>query len=120
MSTHFSDTPTAVEEVAVGAAQAAAEVATNPIGAARKQARMFERKGTPAVRRINRRLNALIPDRLTVFGVEVHGKLPERSATRVRQHVKGVARLRALRVAVVTRTLATFTGPFKPAPRRAG
>ena len=54
---------TAVEEVAVGAAQAAAEIASDPMRAARKQVRGFERKGTPAVRRINRRLNALIPDR---------------------------------------------------------
>src|SRR5689334_16234855 len=78
MSTDFSDTATAVEEVAIGAAQAAAEVASDPVGAARKQVRSFERKGTPAVRRLNRRLNALIPDRVVVLGLEVDDRLPEK------------------------------------------
>ena len=80
MSTEFADTATAVEEFAVGAAKTAAEVASDPVGAVRKQARSFERKGTPAVRRINRRLNALIPERVTVFGVEVNDRLPEKLA----------------------------------------
>ena len=66
MSTDFSGTATAVEEFAIGAAKSAAEVASDPIGSARKQARIFERKGTPAVRKINRRLNAMIPDRLKI------------------------------------------------------
>jgi hypothetical protein len=46
-----------VAEVAVGAAQTAAEVASDPIGSARKQVKGFERKGTPAVRKANRRFN---------------------------------------------------------------
>ena len=69
MSTVFGDTATTVGEVAVGAAQSAAEVASNPIGSARKQVKGFERKGTPAVRRINRRINAWIPDRVSLFGI---------------------------------------------------
>jgi hypothetical protein len=47
-----------VAEVAIGAAQTAAEVASDPIGSARKQVKGFERKGTPAVRKANRRFNA--------------------------------------------------------------
>jgi hypothetical protein len=46
-----------VAEVAVGAAQTAAEVASDPIGSARKQVKGFERKGTAAVRKANRRFN---------------------------------------------------------------
>src|SRR2546430_12372692 len=92
MSTDFSDTATAVEEFAIGAAKSAAEVASDPIGSARKQARIFERKGTPAVRKINRRLNAMIPDRLTVFGVEVNGRLPEKVAIKGLQLGQGQAR----------------------------
>src|SRR2546421_11275381 len=49
MSTDFSDTATAVEQVAGGAARSAAEVAADPSGGARKQGREFEAKGTPAV-----------------------------------------------------------------------
>ena len=49
---------TTVAEVAIGAAQTAAEVASDPIGSARKQVKGFERKGTPAARKANRRFNA--------------------------------------------------------------
>src|SRR5437667_4412050 len=119
MSTDFSDTATAVEEVAVGAAQAAAEVATDPIGAARKQARSFERKGTPAVRRINRRLNALMPERVTVFGVEVNSKLPEKIAVKGLQLVKVQARRHDMVGGVAKRTLRIFNGSFKTIARTA-
>src|SRR5437763_15057243 len=92
MSTDFSDTATAVEEVAVGAARSAAEVAVDPVGAARRQVRNFERKGTPAVRRINRRINALMPDRVMVFGVGVNEKLPAKLAIKGLQPVEAQAR----------------------------
>src|SRR5207247_10744710 len=92
MSSEFADTATAVEGFAVGAAQAAAEVASDPVRAARKQARSFERKGMPAVRRINRRLTALIPDKVTVFGVEVNDRLPEKLAIKGLHMVKLQAR----------------------------
>ncbi len=52
------ETATRVAEVAFGAAKTVAEVASDPIGSARKQVKGFERKGTPAARRINRRFNA--------------------------------------------------------------
>src|SRR5437868_6836731 len=88
----FAGTATAVEEIAIGAARAAAEVASDPVGAARKQVRSFERKGTPAVRRINRRLNAILPGRLAVFGLTVDERLPEKLAIRGLHLVKAQAR----------------------------
>ena len=113
MSTDFSDTATAVEEVAVGAAQAAAEVASDPIRAARKQVRNLERKGTPAVRRINRRLNALMPDRVVIFGLEVNERLPEKLAVKGLQLVKVQARREDVVGDVAKRTLKAFKGSFK-------
>src|SRR5579864_830058 len=88
----FGETATAVEEVAFGAAKTAAEVASDPVGTARKQVRSFERKGAPAVRRINRRINAMLPDKLTVFGIEVNESLPEKLAIEGLRLVKGQAR----------------------------
>jgi hypothetical protein len=52
------DAATTVAEVAIGAAKTAAEVASDPIGSARKQVKGLERKGTPAARKANRRFNA--------------------------------------------------------------
>ena len=119
MSAEFSDTATAVEEVAVGAAQAAAEVATDPIGAARKQVRSFERKGTPAVRRINRRLNALIPQKVSILGVEVNDRLPEKLAIKGLHMVKVQARRQDMVGGVAKRTLRIFNGSFKTIARAA-
>jgi hypothetical protein len=110
MSTEFSDTATAVEEVAVGAAQAAAEVASDPMGAARKQARSFGRKGTPAVRRFNRRLNALIPPKVTILGVEVNDRLPEKLVIKGLHLVKVQARRQDMVGDVAKRTLRIFNG----------
>ena len=119
MNTEFSDTATAVEEVAIGAAQAAAEVASDPIGAARKQVRSFERKGTPAVRRINRRINAMMPDRVVVFGIEVNERLPEKLAVKGLQMVKVQARRHDMFGGVAKRTLRIFNGSFKTIARTA-
>jgi hypothetical protein len=119
MNTEFSDTATAVEEVAMGAARAAAEVASDPIGAARKQVRSFERKGTPAVRRINRRINAMMPDRVVVFGFEVNEKLPEKLALKGLQIVKVQARRDDMFGGVAKRTLRIFNGSFKTIARTA-
>src|SRR6202165_4544902 len=52
------ETATTVAEVAFGAAQTVREVASDPIGSARKQVKGLERKGTPAARKANRRFNA--------------------------------------------------------------
>jgi len=119
MSAEFSDTATAVEEVAVGAAQTAAEVASDPIGAARKQVRSFERKGTPAVRRINRRLNALIPQKVSILGVEVNDRLPEKLAIKGLHMVKLQARRQDMLGGVAKRTLRIFNGSFKTIARTA-
>ncbi|HEV8596706.1 MAG TPA: hypothetical protein VGR23_03210 [Candidatus Dormibacteraeota bacterium] len=119
MNTQFSDTATAVEEVAVGAARAAVEVASDPIGAVRKQARSFERKGTPAVRRINRRLNAFIPEKLTFLGIEVNQKLPEKLALKGLQLVKVQAKRQDMVGGVAKQTLRIFNGSFKTIARTA-
>jgi hypothetical protein len=113
MSMEFGDTATTVEEVAVGAAQAAAEMASNPMGSARKQVRSFERKGTPAVRRINRRLNAMIPDKISVLGIEVNQKLPEKLVVKGLHMVKLQARRHDVVGDVAKRTLRIFNGSFK-------
>jgi hypothetical protein len=119
MSTDVSDTATTFQEVAIGAAGAAAEVVSDPVGAARRQARNFERKGTPAVRRINRRLNALMPDRLTVFGLEVNDRLPEKLAIKGLHIVRGQARRQDVVGGVAKRTLKIFNGSFKTIARTA-
>jgi len=119
MSTEFGDTATTVEEVAVGAAQAAAEMASNPMGSARKQVRSFERKGTPAVRRINRRLNAMIPDKISVLGIEVNQKLPEKLVVKGLHMVKLQAKRQDVVGDVAKQTLRIFNGSFKTIARTA-
>jgi hypothetical protein len=119
MSSEFTDTATAVEEVAIGAAQTAAEVASDPVGSARRQVKGFARKGTPAARRINRRLNALMPDQLTIMGLEVNGKLPEKIAIRGLHVVKVQARRQDVVGDVAKRTLRIFNASFKTIARTA-
>ena len=115
----MSDTVTTVEEVAVGAAESAAEVASHPLKAARKQVKGFERKGAPAVRRINRRLSALLPEKLSVFGMDVNGKLPEKVAVRGLHIVKLQAKRKDMVGDVAKRTLKIFNGSFKTIARTA-
>src|SRR5260370_33983470 len=50
MSTDITST---VEEVAFGAARAAREVASDPMGSARKQVKGLQRKWTPTTRNLN-------------------------------------------------------------------
>ncbi|HET7420371.1 MAG TPA: hypothetical protein VFL27_08320 [Candidatus Dormibacteraeota bacterium] len=119
MSTDFAGTATAVEEFAVGAAKTAAEVATDPVRAARKQVKSFERKGTPTVRRFNRQLNALLPDRLEIFGVEVNGRLPEKLAIKGLHGIRAQARRHDVVGGVAKRTLRMFNGSFKTIARTA-
>lgn len=119
MTTDFADTATAVEEFAVGAAETAAEVATHPVGAVRKQVKSFERKGQPAVRRINRRLNALIPDKVKVFGIDVNERFPEKLAVKGLHMVRGQARRDDVVGMVAKRTLKAFNGSFKTIARTA-
>jgi hypothetical protein len=142
------ETATTVAEVAFGAAQTVREVASDPIGSARKQVKGLERKGTPAARKINRRFNArlnaatapakdvaktinarfskvakqaekLMPERITVWGVHVDGKLPEKVAIKGLELVKVQARRRDMVGGVAKRTLRIFNGSFKTIARTA-
>jgi hypothetical protein len=127
MSNEFSDTATTVEEIAVGAAKTAAEVASDPIGSARKQVKGFERKGAPTVRRINRRfnarfnqrLNALVPEKVTILGYELDAKLPEKVAIKGLHLVKIQARRQDVVGDVAKRTLRIFNASFKTIARTA-
>jgi hypothetical protein len=140
------ETATTVEEVAFGAAQTVREVASDPMGSARKQVKGLERKGTPAARKANRRLNArlnaatapakdaartinanltkaakraekvaneFLPERITLWGMEVNGKLPEKVAIKGMHLVKVQARRPDMVGDVVKRTLRIFNGSFK-------
>jgi hypothetical protein len=125
MSTEIKlgDTATTVEEVAIGAAKTAAEVASDPIGSARKRVKGFERKGAPTARRVNRRfnarLNALLPEKLTIWGMELNGKLPEKVAIKGLHLVKVQARRSDTVGDVAKRTLRIFNGSFKTIARTA-
>jgi hypothetical protein len=136
------ETATTVAEVAFGAAKTVREVASDPIGSARKQVKGLERKGTPAARKVNRRFNArlnaatapakdvakiinarlnkaakvangLMPERITVWGVKVDGKLPEKVAIKGLELVKVQARRRDTVGGVAKRALRIFNGSFK-------
>src|ERR1700687_4678209 len=140
------ETATTVAEVALGAAQTVREVASDPIGSARRQVKGLERKGTPAARKVNRRFNArlnaatapakdaaksinvrltkaakkaekvasgLMPERITVWGVDVNGKLPEKVAIKGLNLVKVQARRPDMVGDVAKRTLRIFNGSFK-------
>lgn len=116
MSTDFATT---VEEVAVGAAEAAGQVVTDPVGAARKQARNLERRGTPAVRRINRRISAMLPDKVKLFGVQVDDRIAEKLAIKGLHAVRDQARRDDVFGGVAKRTLKIFNGSFKTIARTA-
>ena len=119
----FTDAATTVEEVAFGAAKTAAEVASDPIGSARKQVKGFEKKGAPTARKVNRRfnarLNAILPDKVTLWGIEVNEKLPEKVAIKGLQLVKLQARREDMVGDVAKRTLRIFNGSFKTIARTA-
>lgn len=119
MSTDFADTATAVEEFAVGAAKTVAEVASDPVRVARRQVKTLERRGTPTVRRINRRLNALVPDRLEIFGVEINGRMPEKVAIKGLHRIREQTHRRDVVGNVARRTLRIFNGSFKTIARTA-
>ena len=136
------ETATTVAEVAFGAAQTVREVASDPIGSARKQVKGLERKGTPAARKIKRRFNARLnaatapamdaaktinarlskaakvagewmPERIVVMGMEVNGKLPEKVVIMGLELVKVQARRRDVVGGVAKRTLRFANGSFK-------
>jgi hypothetical protein len=121
MSTDIKEVTDTVEEVAFGAAETAAEVASNPIGTVRKQIKNLERKGTPAARKANRRfaaqLNSILPEKVTLCGVEVNGKLPEKVAVKGLHLVKVQARRQDMVGDVAKRALRIFNGSFKTVAR---
>jgi hypothetical protein len=121
--TKFGEAATTVEEVAFGAAKTAAEVASDPIGSARKQVKGFERKGAPTARKLNRRfnarLNAILPEKVTLFGLEINQKLPEKVAIKGLHLVKLQAHRADMVGDVAKRTLRIFNGSFKTIARTA-
>lgn len=119
----FGEAASTVEEVAFGAAKAAAKVASDPIGSARKSVKGFERQGAPTARKINRRfnarLNAVLPEKVTLFGIEINEKLPEKVAIKGLHLVKLQARRQDMVGDVTKRTLRFFNGSFKTIARTA-
>jgi hypothetical protein len=132
MSTDITST---VEEVAFGAARAAREVASDPMGTARKQVKGLERKGRPAARKLNRRLTsqfnaATAPaqdavkviakklDQASKSASTVAGDLlPERIVLRGLQLVKVQAKRQDQMGEVATQALKIFNGSFKTIAR---
>jgi hypothetical protein len=119
----FGEAATMVEEFAIGAAQTAARVASDPIGSARKSVKGFEKKGAPTARKVNRRfnarLNAILPEKVTLWGIEVNEKLPEKVAIKGLHLVKLQARRQDMVGGVAKRTLRIFNGSFKTIARTA-
>jgi hypothetical protein len=117
-----------VEEVAFGAARTAAEVASDPIGAARSQVKGLKRKGAPTARKINRQLveqinAATAPAKeavkeFTARAEKVAGDLlPERIAVRGLQLVKVQAKRQDTVGDVAKQTLKVLNGSFKTIAR---
>jgi len=119
----FGEAATMVEEVAIGAAQTAARVASDPIGSARKSVKGFEKKGAQTARKVNRRfnarLNAILPEKVTLWGIDVNEKLPEKVAIKGLHLVKLQARRQDMVGGVAKRTLRIFNGSFKTIARTA-
>jgi hypothetical protein len=130
-----TDVTSTVEEVAFGAARAAREVASDPMGTARRQVRGLERKGTPAARKLNRRLTnqlnaATAPAKDAVKGIAkklneasksastaAGDLLPERIVIRGLQLVKVQAKRQDPMGEVATQALKIFNGSFKTIAR---
>ena len=128
MSTDIREITDTVEEVAFGAAEAAAEVASNPIGSVRRQVKSLERKGTPAARKVNRRVNAGIeaatePARdafkvISKTAARVADELvPEKVVLRGLRQIKSQAKRPDAIGMVAKRTLRVFNRSFKTVAR---
>jgi hypothetical protein len=132
MSTDMRVMTDTVEEVAFGAAEAAVEVASDTIGAVRKQVKNLERKGTPAARKANRRINAQI-DQATAPAKDAFrtisrtaGKTAERLAVELMPEKVAIRGLRLVKVQakrpdmvgdVAKQTLRFFNRSFKTVAR---
>jgi hypothetical protein len=128
MSTDVKDITDTVEEVAFGAAESAAEVAADPVGAVRKQVKNLERKGTPAARKVNRRINAQFESAtapakdaykaLTKTAVRVAEELaPEKVALKGLRLLKVQARRPDMLGGASKQTLKFFNRSFKTVAR---
>jgi len=128
MSTDIKDITDTVEEVAFGAAETAAEVASHPIGSVRRQVKSLERKGTPTARKLNRRVNARIdaatePARdafkmISKTAARVADELvPEKVMLRSLRQIKSQAKRPDAIGKVAKRTLSLFNKSFKTVAR---
>ncbi len=128
MSTDVKDITDTVEEIAFGAAETAAEVASNPIGSMRRQVKGLERKGRPAARKVNRRINSQIDaatapakdafKTISKTAERVAGELmPEKVAIKGLRLVKVQARRPDVVGDVAKRTLRFFNRSFKTVAR---
>jgi len=128
MSTDIKDITDTVEEVAFGAAETAAEVASHPIGSVRRQVKSLERKGTPTARKLNRRVNARIdaatePARdafkmISKTAARVADELvPEKVMLRSLRQIKSQAKRPDAIGKVAKRTLRLFNKSFKTVAR---
>ncbi len=124
MSTDIST----VEEVAFGAARTAAEVASDPIGSARKQVKGLKRKGIPTARKVNRQLTEQInaatapaKDAVKEFAKTAEkvaaDLVPERIAIRGLHVVKVQAKRQDQVGDIAKRTLKMFNSSFKTIAR---
>ncbi len=128
MSTDIKDITDTVEEVAFGAAETAAKVASNPIGSVRRQVKSLERKGTPTARKVNRRVNAGIdaatePARdafkvISKTAAKVADELvPEKVVLRGLRQIKSQAKRPDAIGKAAKRTLRLFNRSFKTVAR---
>ena len=128
MSTDIKEITDTVEEVAFGAAGAAAEMASDPIGSVRRQVKGLERKGTPAARKVNRRVNARVNaaveparDAFQAVGktaVNVAGELvPEKVVIRGLRQIKAQAKRPDAIGRAAKRTLRVLNHSFKTVAR---
>ncbi len=131
MSTDIKEVTDTVEQVAFGAAEAAAEIASDPIGSVRKQVKTLERKGTPAARKVNRRINSAsapakdalktiskTADAVKESASKVAGEMaPEKVVIRGLRLVKLQAKRPDMVGDVAKRTLRFFNRSFKTVAR---
>ena len=129
----ITDAAAIVEEVAFGAARTAREVASDPIGSARKQVKGLERKGAPTARKVNQKVSAQLnaatsPAKDAIKGINAQLKKgakmaarlqPERITVRYLQLVKVQARRQDAVGDVAKRALKAFNVSFKTIARMA-
>jgi len=124
----IAETASTVEEIAFGAARTAAEVASDPIGTARKQVKGFERRGAPTARKVNRQVSAQLnaaasPAKDAIKEIsarlEVAGRnlMPERVVLGGLHMVKVQACRSDVVGDVAKRALKTFRGSFRTIAR---